>query len=155
MPLTGIDWRMRKHAPERTTVIHGDVMTQVFPAASFDWIVGISAIEHIGLGHYENDPKAEDGDVRTFARCWEWLAPGGWLYFDVPWNTKYEVVGSSHRIYDDAAIESRAKQGKPWREQWRGFAHRGASGTLVTPTATKGGESFHYIGLWWQKPEHA
>lgn len=155
MSIVGIDWRHRKRVPDGTTAIKGDVMVQTFAPGSFDWIVGVSSIEHIGLGHYEADPTCADGDVRTWDLCWQWLAPGGWLYFDVPWNSFYQVVNSSHRIYDDAAIETRAKQGKPWREHWRGFAHRGSPSTLVTPTPTKGGESFHYIGLWWQKPEIA
>ena len=155
MTFTGIDWRARKHAPPRTTVIKGDVITHHFAAESFEWIVSISAMEHIGLGHYDKDPKDPDGDVKAFDHCWRWLKPGGWFYFDVPWNATYEVVGTSHRVYDDAAIVSRCQQGHPWREHWRGFAHSGQSSRLVmNPPATKGGHSFHYIGLWWQKPEN-
>lgn len=155
MTFTGIDWRPRKHVPPRTTVIKGDVMAHSFAPASFDWIVSISAMEHIGLGHYDHDPTDPDGDVTAFDRCWQWLTPGGWFYFDVPWNHRYEVVGTSHRIYDDATIASRCRQGHPWREHWRGFAHSGQTSRLVPqPPATKGGHSFHYIGLWWQKPEN-
>lgn len=155
MVLTGIDWRARKHTPAKTSVIQGDVMTQPFPAASFEWIVGVSTFEHIGLGHYDRDPVNADGDVRTLDLCWNWLAPGGWLYFDVPWNDRYEVVGTSHRVYDDAAIETRCKQAHPWREHWRGHATKSHTHTLVTTTPPlKGGESFYYIGLWWQKPEN-
>lgn len=154
MTFTGIDWRHYKRQP-RARVIQGDVLAYTFPRASFDWIVSISAIEHIGLGHYQKDPVDADGDAKTLARCWDWLTPGGWLYFDVPYNPgRYQVVGTSHRIYDAAAIESRLRQGRPWREHWGGIVHKGAESTLLSVTpATRGGEDFYYIGLWWQKPE--
>lgn len=152
MTFTGIDWRAA-FAPPSATVIKGDVLTHAFPPESFDWINSISAIEHIGLGHYSRDPLDSDGDSKTIARCWDWLAPGGWLSFDVPYNPgKYEVVGTSHRIYDDAAIESRLKT-KPWVEHWRGIAANGDTHHLLTNVPQlKGGESFYYIGFWWQKP---
>lgn len=154
MTFTGIDWRRYKRASE-ATVIQGDVMRQEFAPGSFDWIVSISTIEHIGLGHYEKDPVQVAGDAAALDRCWEWLAPGGWLYFDVPYNPgRYQVVGTSHRIYDDAAIESRLRHEHPWREHWRGVAGKDDTHTLVaSPTERRGGEDFYYIGLWWQKPE--
>jgi hypothetical protein len=153
MTFTGIDWRHYKR-PGRATVIRGDVMTQVFEPASFDWIVSISAIEHIGLGHYGHDPTAEDGDAVTIAKCWDWLSPGGWLSFDVPYNPgRYQVVGTSHRIYDNAAIAARLHQGRPWIERWRGVVKRGHESVLVTdPQPTAGGEDFYFIGFCWQKP---
>lgn len=153
MTFTGIDWRKYKR-PVRATVIQGDVMVQPFPAGSFDWIVSISALEHVGLGHYAADPTQADGDMIALRKCWEWLVPGGWLYFDVPYNpAKYEVVRTSHRIYDDAAIASRLVQGHPWREHWRGVAEIHRTSTLIErPAPTSGGESFYYIGFWWQKP---
>ncbi len=156
MTITGIDWRGRKRSPASCVVIKGDVLTQRFPPASFDWIVSISAIEHIGLGHYASDPMRADGDVVTLAKCWDWLAPGGWVFFDVPYNPeRYQVVGTSHRIYDDAAIQSRFAQGRPWVQAWRGIAGKGDTTALIEPRPRRGGEDFDYIGLWWQKPRGA
>lgn len=153
MSFTGVDWRAYKR-PGRAQVIKGDIMTQTFAPESFDWIVSISALEHIGLGHYSHDPVQADGDVVTLAKCWDWLAPGGYLAFDVPYNpATYEVVGTSHRIYDDAAIASRLHQGKPWHEVWRGVVGKRATDQLIaSPTPRRGGEDFYYIGFWWQKP---
>ena len=153
MTFTGVDWRKYKR-PVRADVIKGDIMAQTFAPSSFDWIVSISALEHIGLGHYALDPKQVDGDVKTLAKCWDWLAPGGYLAFDVPYNpARYEVVGTSHRIYDDAAIGSRLKQGHPWREVWRGVVGKSATDQVITaPSPRRGGEDFYYIGFWWQKP---
>jgi hypothetical protein len=153
MTFTGVDWRRYTKQP-RATVIQGDIMAQTFAPGSFDWIVSISAVEHIGLGHYAHDPVAADGDVLTLAQCWEWLAPGGYLAFDVPYNpARYEVVGTSHRVYDDAAVLARLQQGRPWREVWRGVVGKSHTSTVIErPVPLKGGESFYYIGFWWQKP---
>ncbi len=157
MTLTGIDVRARKQKGEpnpRVTAIAGDVLTHDFPAESFDWIVSISAIEHVGLGHY-GDPKDPDGDTKAVARAWRWLKPGCWMFFDVPWNTgedAYQVCGTSHRVYDDAALEDRLlrlTQGVIVDH----IAHKARVTDLLTnPPRLKGGEDFYYCGLWLRKP---
>ena len=155
--LTGIDWRGHRKPPVGATVVKGDAMiTHTFPEAAFELIVSISALEHVGLGHYSHDPKAEDGDSRALRNIWTWLKPGGWLLFDVPWNAgpnAYEVVGTSHRIYDDATVESRLAQGLPWQRHWTGAAHMKRSSVLLTETPRlEGGERFYYRGFAWRKP---
>lgn len=153
LQLTGIDWRGRKHPCAGATVLTGDVMTHDFQSASFDWIVSISALEHVGLGHYNKDPKAEAGDSIAVRRAYDWLTPGGWLYFDVPYNPdRYEVVGTSHRVYSDVAILDRLVQGLPWRLAWSGVAGIHDTDHLIPPRPKKGGQDFDYIGFWWQKP---
>ena len=105
LQLTGIDWR---DCERPGTVIRGDVLTHDFPAESFDAIVGISSFEHIGLGHYNQDPLDEDGDRHCFERIVKWLKPWGWVYGDVPYDPdRYSVNGTAYRTYDDAAIASR------------------------------------------------
>lgn len=105
LQITGIDWRRCKRPG---TTIQGDVLTQEFAPASFDAVVGISSIEHIGLGHYEADPKHLAGDRVCLQRVAGWLKPGGWAYLDVPFNASgYFVDGTSHRVYDWEAIDER------------------------------------------------
>jgi hypothetical protein len=105
--VTGIDWR-RPDSPRPGTVIRGDVLTHDFPAAAFDAVVGISSIEHIGLGHYDDDPCDPDGDRHCMERVVRWLKPGGLFYADVPWRAdRFHVDGTSHREYDDPAIRTR------------------------------------------------
>lgn len=112
-------------------------------------------MEHMGLGHYNQDPKADDGDSLVMGNAYRWLKPGGWLYLDVPWNSgdgAYHVHGTSHRVYDDATVQSRLVGPHDWSVQWRGVAGKHATSTLLTETPRlKGGESFYYLGLWLRK----
>lgn len=97
--LTGLDWR------GGTNRIQGDVLTYEFPPESFDLIVAISAIEHIGLGAY-GDPKEPAGDILTANRVGRWLKPHGWFYFDVPYGERYEALPKFRR-YDEQAVRAR------------------------------------------------
>ena len=115
--IIGIDWR---ECERPGTVIRGDVLTYDFPEASFDAVVGVSSIEHIGLGHYDNDPLDPDGDRHCMERVVRWLKPGGWVYADVPYGPAYSVEGTSHRVYDDAAVMSRLLV-KGLRGQWKWY----------------------------------
>lgn len=102
LQITGIDWRKCKRPG---TTIKGDILTQDFAPGSFDVVVGISSIEHIGLGHYEADPKYVDGDITCMELVGKWLKPDGWVYFDVPYNASgYMVLNTEARIYDDEAL---------------------------------------------------
>jgi hypothetical protein len=103
--VTGIDWRGAIKGPG--TRLRGDVLTQTFAPGSFDAIAMISTVEHIGLGHYQNDPLHACGDTETMERCAEWLAPGGWVYADVPYSSEYRVFKTKCRIYNQAAVLSR------------------------------------------------
>lgn len=105
LKITGIDWR----ACERPGLVYrANVLAAEFPPDSFDAVVGISSIEHIGLGHYDDDPLDVDGDRHTMERVVRWLKPGGFVYCDVPYDMRgYRVCETSHRVYDDQAILDR------------------------------------------------
>lgn len=153
MALTGIDWRGWKWVKEYCAVVKGDVLTYDFPRESFDWIVAVSAIEHIGLGGY-GDPIHEDGDTVAMERSWEWLRPGGLMYLDVPYEygDGYQVLDRKHRIYDDATLKSRLLT-KPWIERWRGFARMVEPIQFITPTERINSRHRPYFaGLFLQKP---
>lgn len=140
--ITGIDWR----GGERPgTVIEGDVLTHDFPIESFDAIVGISSIEHIGLGHYSADPEHASGDVLTMQRARDWLKPGGWIYLDVPYNpTGYFVRGTKCRIYDAATLASRLIV-PGLQEVRRWYANK--TGQLVDTPEARELPSFDYVAL--------
>lgn len=94
--VAGIDWRKGQQ----------DVMTATLPQA--DVFASLSAIEHIGLGHYEKDPIDPYGDIKTVQRVRDHLRPGGFFYFDVPYAPEgYWQKGTKCRIYDDRALRER------------------------------------------------
>lgn len=113
--LYGVDTALKAHLTQspdgKVAKIKADVRDpQLFCPSTYDRIVSLSAIEHVGLGHYR-DPKDPDGDTKAIANAWRWLKPGGYLYFDVPYDpTGYRVLNTECRIYDDDAI---------WHRLWQ------------------------------------
>jgi hypothetical protein len=78
-----------------------------FGRGVFEAVIILGALEHFGLGYY-GDPKHDHADVTTMHRVSEWLVPGGWCYYDVPWTPVYGghyVTENRHfRVYDDDSI---------------------------------------------------
>ena len=160
----GLDWR----APN---TIDGDgmvwrrqgdgLMAHTFEPESFDGIVSLSAIEHFGLGHYSQDPKDVDGDTHAIANCWRWLKPGGFLYFDVPYNPNgYRVVNTTeYRTYDDDALWFRlwmqplvdTKMSAKWHFTGYCDAHKTQDGLIPKPIEQPDDRLRYYVSLCWQK----
>jgi SAM-dependent methyltransferase len=150
LEITGVDWRKRS-SDERWTYIQGDIRdASRFEPNSFDWVISISAIEHIGLGHYDRDPKDEWGDVQTMHNVLSWLKPGGSFYFDVPYNPeRYVVEGTSHREYDDKMLRDRLfVHGFTIVRQ--GYTSAKKTDTWVDKPAERG-ERMWYVANWWVK----
>ena len=147
LQITGVDWRGCKRPG---TVIKGNVLDLDFAPASFDCVVGISSIEHIGLGHYESDPRAVEGDVMCMQLAAKWLKPGGWAYLDVPYNANgYTVRGTECRVYDDAALAARLVPAGT-REAHRWYANR--AGHVIPKPDPRALPDFDYVALLLQKP---
>jgi len=110
----------------------------------------LSAIEHIGLGHYKADPKHPYGDVVTIARVRDWLKPGGWCYFDVPYDPRgYRVSTTEYRAYDDAAIVDRFGPDV----EVLGFTTHQVDGWIEKPTKPAGPpRHFYYVALLLRRP---
>jgi SAM-dependent methyltransferase len=77
-------------------------------AGAFDAVIMLGALEHFGLGFY-GDPICDEGDCLTMLNVWRWLKPGGWVYFDVPYQPQgFRVAENRHfRMYDDRAVSER------------------------------------------------
>lgn len=110
LQITGLDWRK---ADRPGTFVQGDVMsTDNFERASFDAIVSISAIEHIGMGGYSDDPLLSSGDIVAMRNAHYWLKPGGWMYLDVPYRPDGDFeVHSNFRAYNEQALSRRILPG--------------------------------------------
>jgi SAM-dependent methyltransferase len=84
--LTGVDARRHvRHEPQpHVKIVEGSAISpDLFPDESFDWIVLLGALEHFGLGFYQDEVKPA-GDIDTMYNVARWLKPGGFVYFDVP-----------------------------------------------------------------------
>ena len=156
MRLTGIDARGQAPRPG-VTIVAGDAMDpQQFAPNSLDWVVSVSAIEHVGLGHY-GDPVRADGDSVVMANLHAWLKPGGWVAFDVPYQPGpdgYRVDGTRTRIYDDLTITTRLHQGLGWDEAWNGTVYLMQPYKLLTdpePLPQVHKYDMYVRGHWWQK----
>ena len=155
MRFTGIDWRVRDPHLDTEQIVRLKCDARdstLFPADTFDWIVSISAIEHIGLGHYERDPEDADGDIHVIQNAMRWLKPGGWLLFDVPYDPgSYRVHGTEYRAYDDAALRSRLRVEDVAIERGPWYASPGHSTVLIDKPRISGSKHFYYVGMAWQK----
>lgn len=72
--------------------------------STFDTVVSLSTIEHIGLGAYGETPYA-DGDILTMENVYKALRNGGKVYLTVPVGI-YEVT-PDWRVYDKNALKHR------------------------------------------------
>jgi 2-polyprenyl-3-methyl-5-hydroxy-6-metoxy-1,4-benzoquinol methylase len=70
---------------------------------TFDAVVCLSTIEHIGLGAYGEDPKDERADITAMKRMHRLVKPGGLLVL----TTRFGTAGEDEfqRTYDRPALE--------------------------------------------------
>lgn len=143
LQIVGIDCR-RCERPAPT--IEGDVLTYEWPDASFDAVVGVSSIEHIGLTHY-GDPADPDGDTHCMERVVRWLKPGGWVYLDVPYDPAgYREDGTSHRVYDERTLSRLIVPGLTLKRRW--FAPGEDKGLFDEPPTAPIPWAYAYVALY-------
>lgn len=134
----GVDWR----DTGRQNIKRGDVMTMPLPNPNV--FVGISSIEHIGLGHYEKDPVDPDGDTKAVLRLKSHLQTDGWIYFDVPYAPEgYHQIGTKCRVYDDQALRERFGP-----HEVLGYTNPSVDGWIDKPTTNHQGQRpYYYVAL--------
>jgi SAM-dependent methyltransferase len=71
---------------------------------SFDAILCISTVEHVGLGWYGEAPQAADADRRAIERLGELLKPEGLLVLTVPFGRA--GVDDVQRTYDETTLDA-------------------------------------------------
>ena len=141
---SGVDWREFKSGNPRK-VLRGNVLELTFGDGRFGAIFGLSSIEHIGLGRYQNDPINSAGDWLTIAKVRDWLKPGGWCYFDVPYTPEGSGVysGNKCRCYDDQTLTERFGA-----HEVLGYTDLAVSGWIEKPTKNNEGlRPFYYVAL--------
>jgi SAM-dependent methyltransferase len=74
------------------------------PERPLDAVICLSALEHVGLGAYDESPTAGDLDREVLQRFAQWLRPGGEIAFTAPYGL-WEV-NELQRVYDAAHLDA-------------------------------------------------
>jgi hypothetical protein len=125
--------------------LQGNVLELTFEEGRFAAVFGLSSIEHIGLGRYKNDPIDSGGDFVTLQKVRDWLAPGGWCYFDVPYTPEGSGVfsGNKCRCYDDKTLAERFGP-----HAVLGYADLSVRGWIEKPTTNNtGARPYYYVAI--------
>lgn len=101
--LTGVD--VNDAHDFRGAFVKGAAEAQDFPPNSFEAVICLGSLEHFGLGFY-GDPVNPRAQQQVAWKIGNWLVPGGWWYYDVPWTPEQSYVTENRhfRVYDDAAL---------------------------------------------------
>jgi SAM-dependent methyltransferase len=148
-PVTTVDVRPREPATRSETVIVCDAKALAVPDASFDAVVSLCAVEHVGLGRYGDDLDL-DADRAAMAEMIRALRPGGWLVFSTTVTRGAPaIVFNAHRIYDVAMIERLCAGLEKVEERF--FSLRARGPVSPAEVTTEPGVWDVYCGAW-RKP---
>ncbi|MFH1724364.1 MAG: methyltransferase domain-containing protein [Elusimicrobiota bacterium] len=98
--VTGADLREYGFTHPNLTSLRGDFFDLEFEADSFDAVVAVSAVEHVGLGTYGGEARGSDRAV--VEKFHSLLKPGGRLLLTVPYGKKGRSAGQ--RVYDRQSL---------------------------------------------------
>ncbi len=81
------------------TFIQGDILKDFFPEDSFDLVINVSSIEHVGMsGRYEVIEADPDGDLKAMAVLKRVLRPRKPMLLTIPIGQD-RVFAPLHRVY--------------------------------------------------------
>jgi len=98
----GIDIRPSVAEYPGVHYVQGDVIKYPFEAKSFDVVIGLSTVEHIGLIAYGNSAKDPDGDLHALQAIHRILKPTGRLLLTIPFGKRGAT--NWYRVYDQKAL---------------------------------------------------
>ena len=98
----GVDLRPHPLSHPNFSFLQGDFFDNPFEPKSFDAIIAVSAVEHVGLGAYSEAKKDRNSDSELVDMFYSLLRPGGQLILTVPFGRqKYTKF---YRIYDSVSL---------------------------------------------------
>ena len=97
--VTVCDVRRYPEEHPNLTAVEGDFLANRFPDATFDFVVMVSTIEHIGFGCY-GDPFIEDGDRMAMQQVWRVLKEHGRVILTTPFTAQERIINGFERWYD-------------------------------------------------------
>jgi len=98
----GIDIRPSVAEYPGVHYVQGDVIKYPFEAKSFDVVIALSTVEHIGLMAYGNSAKDPDGDLHSLQAIHRILKPTGRLLLTIPFGKRGAT--NWYRVYDQKAL---------------------------------------------------
>jgi SAM-dependent methyltransferase len=101
--VTGIDIRPYPLRHPNFKFLQADICNSNLESASYDVIIALSTIEHLGLGWY-GDPQDDSSDHRAMREIYRLLKPGGRLLMTVPFGQRVQTP--LHRIYDNQSLRA-------------------------------------------------
>lgn len=97
--VTVCDVREYPEKDPNLTVVTGDFLHTIFTNASFDLVVMVSAIEHLGFGSY-GDPVIPDADRIAMRRVRRILKEHGRVILTIPFAAEERIIQGFERWYD-------------------------------------------------------
>lgn len=101
--VTGVDIRPNPLGHPNFEFIQADICNSKLKSESYDAVIALSTIEHIGLGWY-GDPVADSLDYSVLKEIYRLLKPAGRLLLTVPFGQR--AVTPLHRIYDRVSLSA-------------------------------------------------
>lgn len=80
------------------------------PPHKFDCIISLSAIEHFGLGTYDEGQRHAYYDVLAMRKAWQILEPDGLCIVSVPFGYMFFEALDHWRTYDEESLTERIIQ---------------------------------------------
>jgi SAM-dependent methyltransferase len=115
--VTTVDVRSRQPISEKETVVTCDAKRLTFPGNTFDLVVSLCTVEHIGLGRYGDDFDP-DGDKAAMREMIRVLKPGGHLIFSTNiTQAQPSIAYNAHRIYSREMLRNRCQGLTPVEER--------------------------------------
>lgn len=105
--VTGVDFRFAGYSHKNFTYLKKNFFDIDFKENSFDCVLAISVFEHVGMGHYGEDP-IKDADIKAMEKIRKILKSNGTIFISVPGGKRkiYEKDGIQYiRIFDPKKIE--------------------------------------------------
>ncbi|MBD2725440.1 DUF268 domain-containing protein [Nostoc sp. FACHB-892] len=100
--VTAIDIRPIALFHPNLKFVKTDICKPVLPPASFDCVIALSTLEHIGLGWY-GDETGESYDIKAVQQISLLLKPEGSFILTVPYGKK--ALTPVHRIYNQESLQ--------------------------------------------------
>jgi SAM-dependent methyltransferase len=105
-PVTTIDVRHRNTAGESEVLVTCDAKKLTLPDDSFDLVLSLCTLEHLGLGRYGDEFDLE-ADRKAFSEMIRVLKPGGHLVFTTTiTRANPSIAFNAHRIYNHQMLRA-------------------------------------------------